>query len=227
MKDLMIFLLAVFTTVSLHGQDTTNMVKYSPDFDFEDGIYLNFDQVKANNPIPKSRLLTTVNYNDRDFFERLTRNKEISFYDEFGTQTSIPTKSIWGYSNNGVLYINLNNSFNRVTIIGSICHFVANLTTYYRDYYDPYSYGNPYTNRYGGYPYSTRKHSELRQYVLDFDSGEVYDYEISNMEVLLMKDPELHDEYAKLRKRKKKQLKFYYLRKFNERNPLYLPNSNE
>ena len=38
-----------------------------------------------------------------------------------------------------------------------------------------------------------------------------------------MRDPELHDEYIGLRKRKKKQLKFFYIRKFNEQNPLYFP----
>jgi hypothetical protein len=43
------------------------------------------------------------------------------------------------------------------------------------------------------------------------------------MEVLLMKDPELHDEYVQLSNKKKKQLKFLYLRKFNEENPLYIP----
>lgn len=226
MKYFLAIIVSFLYFAELYSQDTTQLIKYSPDFKFADGIYINFDQVKANDPIPKSRLLTTVSYNDREFFERLTQNKEITFYDRFGAQQSIPTKSIWGYSNNGVLYINLNNTFNRITVVGKICHFVANLTTYYRDYYDPYYYGNPYYNRYGGYPYSTRKQSELRQYVLDFESGKVYDYEVSTMEILLMRDPELHDEYANLRKKKKKQLKFYYLRKFNERNPLYIPNNN-
>jgi len=58
---------------------------------------------------------------------------------------------------------------------------------------------------------------------LDFETGRVYDYDFQSLEVLLMKDPELHDEYAQLRRKKKRQLKFLYLRRFNERNPLYLP----
>ena len=37
----------------LSGQDKEGMVKYTPDFRFTDGIYLNFDQVKNNRPIPK------------------------------------------------------------------------------------------------------------------------------------------------------------------------------
>jgi len=38
-----------------------------------------------------------------------------------------------------------------------------------------------------------------------------------------MADPELHDEFAALNNKKQKQMKFLYLRKFNERNPLYFP----
>ena len=63
----------------------------------------------------------------------------------------------------------------------------------------------------------------MKQYLLDFETGKVMDYDYKTIEFLLMEDPALHDEYASLRKRKKKQLKFYYLRKFNERNPLFVP----
>jgi hypothetical protein len=63
----------------------------------------------------------------------------------------------------------------------------------------------------------------MRQYILDFESGNLLEYEVKSLEILLMKDPELHDEYSQLRRKKKRQLKFLYLRKFNERNPLYIP----
>jgi len=38
-----------------------------------------------------------------------------------------------------------------------------------------------------------------------------------------MADPELHDEFSGLSKKKKKQMKFLYIRKFNEKNPLFFP----
>jgi hypothetical protein len=63
----------------------------------------------------------------------------------------------------------------------------------------------------------------MHQFIMDFDSGKIYDYNEESMEVLLMRDPELHDEYMGLSKKKKQQLKFFYIRKFNERNPLMLP----
>jgi len=38
-----------------------------------------------------------------------------------------------------------------------------------------------------------------------------------------MKDTSLYDEFNNLSKRKQKKMLFYYLRKFNERNPLLIP----
>lgn len=214
------------TMVLMAQADTGSMVRYTPDFAFNEGIYLTFQQVRNNAPIPKSRLITEVDYYDKDFFVEVLSNKFIYFYDFFGNRQEVKSSDIWGFSRNGILYILMDDEFFRVTIIGRICHFVATVTTYENRYYDPYYYYNPYYYdsyyRYGRYPssYST---NEMRQYLIDFDTGQVYDYDTDNLEVLLMKDPELHDEYSQLRNKKKKQLRFLYLRKFNERNPLYFP----
>ena len=48
-------------------------------------------------------------------------------------------------------------------------------------------------------------------------------YDAESVEVPLMKDPELADEYQSLRNRQKKQMKFVYIRKYNEKHPLYFP----
>ncbi len=205
--------------------DTTNLVRYTPDFAFNEGIFLTFDQVRSNAPIPKSRLITDVDYYNKDYFLEVLSSKYVYFYDFYGSRQQVKSDEIWGFSRNGILYILMDNDFFRITIVGRICHFVATTTTYENRYNDPYYY-NPYYYdsyyRYGGYP-STYKTNEMRQYLLDFDTGEIFNYETKNIEVLLMKDPVLHDEYAQLRNKKKKQLKFMYLRKFNEKNPLYLP----
>ena len=218
-------ILICFIPISMaFGQtDSAGMIKYTPDFKFSEGIYVNFEQVKSNSPIPKSSILADVGYDDPSFFERVVENKSISFYNSYGVKQDIPAKNVWGYSRNGVLYIRYNDGFYRITIIGQICHFVANLTTYSNDFYGyPYSYYNY------GYPYGrtdNRTSTELRQYLLDFNTGKIMDYDVEAVEVLLMKDPELYDEFMGLRNKKKKQLKFLYIRKFNERNPLYLPSN--
>ncbi len=223
----------------LLGQDKQEMVKYTPEFKFNDGIYLNFDMVKMNNPIPKAKLLTSVDYNDREFFKKILTGDKIYFYDNMGIRQEIPKNNIWGYSRNGILYVQTQGNFNRITFVGSICHFVADITSfdsrsynspygYYDPYYSPYGYGsyyNPY-NPYSYYsPYRSGglSRSELKQYLIDFESGKVLEFDVENTELLLMRDSKLYEEYAKLSRRKKKDLMFVYIRRFNEENPLYIP----
>jgi hypothetical protein len=206
--------------------DSLDRVKYTPEFKFKEGIFLNHDQVLKNSPVPKSRILTTIDFSDRDFYIKVLEKKSLLFYDHIGMKQELKSKDVWGFSRNGILFVGLDDKYHRVTIVGSICHFVATITTYDTRYYDPYYY-NPYDYyyRYGGYPTNTQS-SEMRQYIMDFKTGKLYDYDVQSLEVLLMQDPELHDEYLQLRKKKKRQQKFVYLRKFNERNPLYIPETN-
>jgi len=63
----------------------------------------------------------------------------------------------------------------------------------------------------------------MNQHLFDFETGEVLDYNTESVEVLLIKDPELYDEYQALKNRKKKQMKFVFIRRYNEKHPLYFP----
>jgi hypothetical protein len=227
----------IFPCVFLFGQeDKTGMIKYTPDFKFNDGIYLNFDQVKMNSPIPKAKLLTSVDYNDREFFKKIFEGDKVYFYDNMGIRQEIAKNNIWGYSRNGVLYIQIQETFNRITFVGNICHFVADVTSYdsrnygspyyYDPYYSPYGYSNyysPYNPYYSPYRQSGLQRSELKQYLIDFESGKILEFDVDNTELLLMKDSQLYDEYVQLSRKKKKDLMFVYIRKFNEKNPLYIP----
>jgi hypothetical protein len=232
--------------VGLSAQD---LVPYTTDFKFSEGIYLNFEQVKENNPIPKAKLLSSTDYNDKDFFKNLFDPGKVYFYDNIGVRQEVEVSSIWGYARNGVLYIQIQGNFNRITYIGSICHFVADITTYdsriyspysgyYPYYYSPYSYGySPYS--YGYYPYgsfyspygsyyspygspSTRR-SEVVQFMIDFESGEILEFTLDNTKRILMKDPDLYEQFIREKKSKQKDLMFVYLRKYNEKHQLMLP----
>jgi hypothetical protein len=231
-----ITLICTCATVLGQGQDQVGKIKYTPDFKFKDGIYLNFDQVKANSPIPKAKLLTSADYNDREFFNKVFESGKIYFYDEIGVRQVIEKSNIWGFARNGVLYVLIQDNFNRITFVGNICHFVADVTTYdtgynnyspygYYDPYSPYGYGgySPYGSYYSPYQQQGRARNELKQYIFDFETGKVLEFTIDNVQILLMKDPEVYDEYVQLPRKKKKELMFVYIRKFNEKNPLYLP----
>jgi hypothetical protein len=210
----------IINVLCIRANDSTNLVKYTNDFEFENGIFLNFEQVKNNSPIPKARILSTTDYNDRNFYEKVLSEKLIYFFDANGVKQTVQPSKIWGFSKKGTLFINVEGNFNRITVVGRASYFVATIVSYNQSYYDPYYYGT--RNFYGMNP-SMYETTEMKQFILDFQTGQLLDFDRKGVEMILSRDPELHDEYANLRKRKKKQLKFYYLRKFNERNPLYLP----
>jgi hypothetical protein len=232
-------MLHVFSVFHAEAQEQEGMVKYTPDFRFRDGIYVNFDQVKQNSPIPKAKLLTSTDYNDKEFFKKLLESEKIYYYDGMGVRQEISVSNIWGYARNGVLYIQVQNNFNRITFVGSICHFVADVTTYdnrsyspygsgYYDpyYYSPYGYGNyysPYGSYYSPYGRNTMSKNEIKQYLIDFEDGKILEFDQKNTEILLMKDSQLYEEYVRLPRKDRKDLMFVFIRRFNEKNPLYIP----
>jgi hypothetical protein len=223
MRIVILFLLLLAFELNLFSQvDSVNRIAYNPDFKFKEGVFLNFEQVKNNLPIIKSRLLISVDYNDNEFFDVLFSKPVITYYDDYGMKQEVKLKSIWGYCKNSVLYVRMSDNFYRITYIGRISHFVANITVYQSSFNDPYYYNPYYYYRYWNEPRNYAS-TEMRQFIMDFDTGKIYDYSDESIEVLLMRDPELHDEYMGLRNKKKQQLKFFYIRKFNERNPLMMP----
>ncbi|MEN8157042.1 MAG: hypothetical protein ABFS10_08830 [Bacteroidota bacterium] len=221
------FLLLVSLWLPAQEGEAVEMVKYAPGFEFNDGIFANFQMVKTNQPLPPARIVTDVDMFDRAFYEKVTSEKRIVIYDNNGVKKEMKTANIWGYGRNGVLYINVGSTFHRISFVGSISHFVASITTYSPNYYDPY-YSNPYysnsyySNRYS-MPQSNYTNTELRQYLLNFESGQVMEYDTESVGIMLMNDPELADEYQALRNRKKKQMKFVFIRRYNEKHPLYFP----
>ena len=234
----LICLLALLFGANLAAQSdsTSNSVKYTPEFNFREGFYLNFDQVKNNRPIPKSRILTSIDYSSKTFFDQVTESQSFTYFDDLGNGQEVETNKLWGYSKNGILYINIGGAFNRITIMGNICHFVANITTYSNRYNSPYGYSpygynypysySPYHSPYGspyGYGSPSYRTTELRQFLLDFNTGKVVEYDSKNVAIMLMSDPELHDEFSSLRSKKQQQLRFMYIRKYNERHPLFIP----
>jgi len=243
MKNYLITLvcLSVFTAITC-AQSSVDSIRYTPDFKFIDGIYLNFDMVKANRPIPKAKLLTSVDYNDRDFFSELMRGDKIYYYDDIGLRQEIDKSIIWGFSRNGVLYRKVQDVFYRITFFGSIIHYVADVTTYDQNYsnypygyYNPYypgSYYSPYYSPYSspysyGNPYgrSSSSRTNLYQFIIDFETGDEREYNIKNLESILIRDPELYEEFLSLRGKNQKKMMFVFLRRYNEKHPVFIPES--
>jgi hypothetical protein len=201
---------------SVNPSDSIDKVKYSPDFRFKDGFYISFEQVKLNKPIPLARIISEDSQDDINYYSNLTEKQEIAFADDFGVIQTIATSTIWGYSRNGFLYINYESAFYRIPVVGAISHFVAEQTVYHERSVDPYynSY-NPINTTY--------KTKEIKQFILDFETGQIFSFNRNNFEIILVRDNELYTEYMEMKKSQRKKRYFLYLRRYNDRNSLYFP----
>jgi hypothetical protein len=203
---------------SLFAQvDSAHFIKIKPGFRFNDGIYINHSQLVTNTPILKNRIITDLDRNDFDFFSKLISLDVVSYFDDYGARREVKISDLWGFCNRGSIYINWNNEFFRVPVVGSICHFVANITVYDDRYNTPF-----YGYNYYSVP-NQSSHSEIRQFIMDFKTGKVLEYDVDNLKLFLRSDTVLFNEFEKLKSRKQNEMKFLYLRKFNEKNPIYLP----
>lgn len=216
MKHILLSLIMLCVSTVMYSQ--TKHV-YDEDFVFTDGLYLNKEMMQNNKPVDKARIKTQIDPNDLAFFDYLAQQNPITLFDEVGNEVTIKTSSIWGYCSGGIIYVYFNGYFNRVGIVGSICHFLGTKT--FVNTRDPF-YSGMY-GRYGMYGPTYTTSTEAQQYLLNFETGDILEYNATNLEQMLMKDPELHDEFADLKRKKRNAKLFYYMRRFNEKHPLYIP----
>jgi len=224
-SSLIIVLLSINLLWAQVDSTKIKTIKYTPEYKFKDGLYLQFEDFKNNSPVDKNKIIAPdLDRKDYNFVANVVESKKIKIYDPLGIEVEIKTKNLWGFCSNGNIYININDDFNRLPYIGSLSHLVADKLVYNQNYNTPY--GNNYYNSYNPYnPYGNPNAAtvEMRQYILDMEKGTITDYTLENVEISLMKDPVLYDEFMDLSRKKKKQKMFFYMRKFNERNPLILP----
>lgn len=223
MRKIVLLLLLVFPCFQKEIKAQQRAIEYDRNFVFRDGIYLSFQDFRNNAPIPVNRVISDYNRNVQDFLGRVLSKKSFSYIDVAGSQQTANSDEVWGYCSGGMIYINYGTDFNRMTVIGSISHFIATLRTRMVSQ-DPFYYGRPYGYGYGyGYPPPTQFSYTSVQCILDFDTGNIMDFNINNMEIILSRDPMLYQEFLALKKRRKKEAIFYYLRKYNEKHPIYFP----
>ncbi|MBI9068221.1 MAG: hypothetical protein JEZ09_13085 [Salinivirgaceae bacterium] len=218
MKKIVIifFVFCVFNTVA--QVDSLKLVKYTSGFKFTEGLYLSHSMLFNNDPIPKRRIISKFNKTDFDFFDKVLDEEKITYFDQYGLKKEVKVDELWGFCRRGSIYIHWGDDFNRIPVVGNVCHFVASITTYEDRYYSP-TYSYAYYNS----PTTKTSKTEIHQYILDFSTGKILEYTVDNILIVLMKDAELYDEFNSFKKKKKKQMKFLFLRKFNEKHPLYVP----
>jgi len=212
------FLLSAFAfcsclSIPLFAQQ--KVIQYSRDFEFKEGLYVSIWNFKNNNPVAPAKIVFNSNRGDKDFMKYVLDKNTVTYIDSLGKEQQIKTEKVWGYCSNGNVHVNHGTGFNRVTIIGSLCHFVAVMPTLV-GVNDPF---NPYQ------PYGTgpRYVYTTNQYVLDFETGSILEFTVSHMEIILQRDEALYKEFMALKKKQKRDGTFLYLRKYNEKHPVFFP----
>ncbi len=221
-------LIIILFVPSLTAQDLpdTRMVVYSPDYQFRDGIYMNPEMVRANRPIPPARIVSERDKFDNKFYNDLLKGEVIGLSNDRGVREYIRPEQLWGYAYKGELYIQIAKSFQRLILEGNISRFMASATTYeerelsHRDssFYNPNYYYGP--RRRPSYVNPTRNRAV---YLFDFEKNTLYNNTPDDLEKILIRDSQLLLEYSALKRSQRKKRQLEFIQKYNERNPLYLP----
>jgi len=220
-RSILTLLCAFFSIIQpAYSQSADSMVVYNTDFKFESGFYLTFEQVKKNKPVSAARLISSYNSNDFNFYENVFSEDKISFFDMLGNVVEIEKSDVWGYADKGTLYINYDDEFNRIPVFGQISHFLATVTVEY-----PAPAYDPMLSSQFQQPGSASKSvkEELQQFLLDYKTGKVYQFSHKNVQAVITDDPELYQEFTNLSPRKQKKEMFLFVRRYNEKHPVYFP----
>lgn len=206
LRNYILGLSSLFLTISGFAQ---KLLPSDPNFNFKEGIYFTLQDYKDNHP--------SITYNQLcDKNGKLLVDPELNntvyYKNADGTIASIPKTELMGYAQKGNFYIKLDYNgtyFAKLVVIGSLSHFVCEVRTV----------------SYGGYGYGqgTMTNYTLLQFLFDYDTGTVTNFNQESLTPCLQRDEELYTEYSLLPKRKKKDLMFLYLRKYNEKHPIYFP----
>jgi len=186
----------------------SNMVKYTRDFKFKDGIFMTFNEFKNNEPsVTKFEMIKNKASADEN---DITLSYNIT--DSTGKTRSVSGDNCFGFCNKGVLYFNNgNNGFYRMFIVGALSHYIATQHTSL-DNYDYYREPSMIAV----------SANDVRQYVLDFNTGEAMVFNYKNFKDFLKShDTDLFQQLEK--SKNKRDMIHFYLLKYNEKHPIYFP----
>jgi len=220
-----LMLLLVPVLMAQLPQDTV-MLRFGHGFRFSDGIYANFDMVRANCPIPPARVVTDLEFGTQDFYENVLSEEFLTLYDDQGVEVLVKSRDIWGYAYKGTMYLQIGGHFHRLLPEGMWSRFIASATVWEQigpgdgreEGYLPYSTSS---KRYNPVFFEVAKRKEVL--LLDFEDNLMTAYSPELLLEKLEKDSVLLWEYQSLGKHKQKRRMLEYVQRYNQRHPFYLP----
>lgn len=235
MRLFLSFYLVAFLFAGLRGQEDTlynssgflkiphpDSIQYTKDYAFNEGVYTSYKAFRSGDAIPRAKILTRVEKNQLEFYNKLVSETDTLVYRAGSGIRVLLMDSIWGYCQNNVIYINVEGTFCRLPVFGNISHFIGTITVdafkASGQFYDPSQMGGG--SSITGMPLKTK---ETHPFLFDFYSGETVLATLENVESIIKRDPELYKEFSALKKKQRKSKMTFYLRRYNERHPVFFP----
>ena len=190
----------------------TSRIQYDGGFDFREGIYFGFEDFRTNRP--SVALKDLLNDQGKPVGDLRQSNGKLFYTDSTGAEQRISLDRTWGFCNRDVVYVRIGDGFNRIGMMGAIAHIV---------YDNTYSnWGGYYGGMYGVGPSTT---TVQEQRVLDMETGSFLPVSAGGIYQAIQGDPELRAEFEALPKKERNQdvSVFRFVRRYNERHPLYFP----
>lgn len=192
-----------FTT----AQPDSTLIPYAGGFDFREGIYLDFHSFRDNAPSVPKELLTDADGRPVDDLRKANR---LFRPDSTGARKEIDLDRAWGFCERDVVYLRGGDGFFRIGQFGALCHLVVEQS--YWTGADPF------------YPGYSQRVTAVRQYVLDMETGLYREFGPAALETVLARDEALKAEWDAVPKKKRKgEVLYLFLRRYNERHPLFFP----
>lgn len=221
-------------------------VEYTTDFVFKDGIFLTFQDFKNNNPVPITHILSDFDIRAKDYLWEVLNTDSIIYYDNLFEERMMPVNRVWGFCAKNKVHVGINTversddledrdwfplisigTYSYFTAIISVTRFMPAAGGAMMPSGGISMYNDPMYDGQGNY----YQESVPIQMLLDFSNGDFIQLATGDlnsispklMADLLQKDQVLLREYSDKSGRDQKQTSMFYIRKFNQRNPIYFP----
>lgn len=211
-KIVTIVLACMFYVCVAKAQDS---VVYNNDLRLYEGLYLNYQDLRYNWPIPKEKIITKIDKDQLDFYSKLVeQQEEIEYIERDSSIRKIRSEDLFGYCQNNVIFVCYDKNFYRIPVFGSISYFLGSVSV--QAYNGSLSMNAPMNS-------TNFKPREIKEFLLDFYSGEMSLFSVEQAEEYLKRDAAIYKEYTGLSKKNKKNLVTKYIRLYNEKHPVYFP----
>lgn len=200
MKKLLVLISALLLFAINRGDCSTN--KYP-----SDGIYLTFSTFRKGEPdIRRDQLFKDLKSNQPAVsFRQWFNSPEKYLQTDTAGMVAFGETPVWGYVENGTLYILLNGKFHKMLVLGTISYFLESY---------PVVRGQMS-------PVVTDARTVSSFKLLDMKTGRIGTYEAGRLETLMKDDQELYDEFRSIVSAKAKEKRMYsFIERFNQRHPL-------